>query len=117
MGTPTAFFLAYTVCFALMHPIGIAIGLGVSQLSMNDAGYEGLNSTLQGDSQLSGVIQSNMVPKYSVIHLLVEDVSCVLLWGHARRLGPKQNTPNICHRQMNNSVCRCLARYGYFKRQ
>ena len=62
MGTPTAFFLAYTVCFALMHPIGIAIGLGVSQLSMNDAGYEGLNSTLQGDSQLSGVIQSNMVP-------------------------------------------------------
>ena len=64
MGTPTAFFLAYTVCFALMHPIGIAIGLGVSQLSMNDAGYEGLNSTLQGDPQLSGVIQSNMVPKY-----------------------------------------------------
>ena len=43
-----------------MHPIGIAIGLGVSQLSMNDAGYEGLNSTLQGDSQLHVVIQYNI---------------------------------------------------------
>ena len=32
------------------------------------------------------------------------EVLCVLLWGHARWLSPKQNTPNIYHKQMNNGA-------------
>ena len=43
-------------------------------------------------------------PMYTVIHLLVVDVSCVLVWDQARWLGPKQNTRNIYHKQMNNGV-------------
>ena len=41
---------------------------------------------------------------YTVIHLLVVDVSCVLVWDHAHSLGPKQNTRNIYHKQTNNGV-------------
>ena len=41
---------------------------------------------------------------YTVIHLLVVDVSCVLVWDYAHSLGPKQNTRNIYHKQMNNGV-------------
>ena len=41
---------------------------------------------------------------YTVIHLLVVDVSCVLVRDHAHWLGPKQNTRNIYHKQMNNDV-------------
>ena len=41
---------------------------------------------------------------YTVIHLLVVDDSCVLVWDHAHWLGAKQNTRNIYHKQMNNSV-------------
>ena len=43
---------------------------------------------------------------YSVIHLLVVDVSCVLFLDHARWLGPKQNTQNIYQKRMNNRVSR-----------
>ena len=41
---------------------------------------------------------------YTVIHLLVVDVRCVLFLDHAHWLGPKQNTRNIYHKQMNNGV-------------
>ena len=35
------------------------------------------------------------LPAYSVIHLPVVDVWCVLFWDHAYRLGPRQTTQNI----------------------
>ena len=41
---------------------------------------------------------------YSVIHVFVVDVSCGFLWDYACWLGPKQNTRNIYHKQMNNRV-------------
>ena len=53
MGTPIPFFLAYTIVFAVMTPVGMAFGLGVSQLAMSDVGYEAAVATLQGNSQFS----------------------------------------------------------------
>ena len=41
---------------------------------------------------------------YSVIHLLVVDVSCVLFLTQSACMVPKQNTRNIYHKQMNNRV-------------
>ena len=54
-----------------------------------------------------GELMTNLLMRwaYSVIHLLVVDVSCVLFWDHAHWLGPKQNARNIYHKQMNNGVC------------
>ena len=49
MGTPLIFFLAYTITFAVMTPVGMAFGLGVSQLAMSDVGYEAAVATLQGE--------------------------------------------------------------------
>ena len=41
---------------------------------------------------------------YSVIHLLVVDVSFVLFGTQSACMVPKQNTRNIYHKQMNNGV-------------
>ena len=43
-------------------------------------------------------------PIYSVIHLPVVDVMCVLFWTQSVCMVPKQNTRNIYHKQMNNGV-------------
>ena len=43
---------------------------------------------------------------YTVIHLLVVDVACVLFWTQSVCMVPKQNTRNIYHKQMNNGVDR-----------
>ena len=42
--------------------------------------------------------------KYTVIHLLVVDVACVLFWAQSVCMVPNQNTRNIYHKQMNNGV-------------
>ena len=44
-------------------------------------------------------------PIYSVIHLPVVDVMCVLFWTQSVCMVPKQNTHNIYHKQMNTGVC------------
>ena len=41
---------------------------------------------------------------YTVIHLLVVDVACVLFWTQSVCMVPHQNTRNIYHKQMNNGV-------------
>ena len=41
---------------------------------------------------------------YTVIHLLVVDVACVLFWTQSVCMVPNQNTQNIYHKQMNNGV-------------
>ena len=41
---------------------------------------------------------------YTVIHLLVVDVACVLFWTQSVCMVPNQNTRNIYHKQMNNGV-------------
>ena len=41
---------------------------------------------------------------YTVIHLLVVEVSCVLFWTHSVCMVSKQNARNIYHKQMNNGV-------------
>ena len=41
---------------------------------------------------------------YTVIHLLVVDVACVLFWAQSVCMAPNQNTQNIYHKQMNNGV-------------
>ena len=43
---------------------------------------------------------------YTVIHLLVVDVACVLFWTQSVCMVPNQNTRNIYHKQMNNGVQR-----------
>ena len=43
-------------------------------------------------------------PAYTVIHLLVVDVACVLFWTQSVCMVPHQNTRNIYHKQMNNGV-------------
>jgi len=44
--------------------------------------------------------------EYTVIHLLVVDVACVLFWTQSVCMVPHQNTRNIYHKQMNNGVPR-----------
>ena len=42
---------------------------------------------------------------YTVIHLLVVDVACVLFWTQSVQcMVPHQNTRKIYHKQMNNGV-------------
>ena len=41
---------------------------------------------------------------YTVIHLLVVDVWCVLFWTQSACMAPQQNTRNLYHKQMNNGV-------------
>ena len=43
-------------------------------------------------------------PIYSVIHLLVVDVLCVLFWTQSVCMVPNQNTQNIYHERMKNGV-------------
>ena len=45
-------------------------------------------------------------PIYSVIHLPVVDVMCVLFWTQSVSMVKKQNTRNIYHKRMKDSV-RC----------
>ena len=45
---------------------------------------------------------------YTVIHLLVVDVACVLFWTQSVCMVPNQNTRNIYHKQMNNGVFSAL---------
>jgi len=49
VGTPLAFFLVYILTFALMTPLGIGIGLAVSELASdeNHKGYVAASGTLQ----------------------------------------------------------------------
>ena len=51
VGTPLAFFLVYTLTFALMTPLGIGIGLAVTELAADadHKGYVAATGTLQGD--------------------------------------------------------------------
>ena len=51
VGTPLAFFLVYTLTFALMTPLGIGIGLAVTELAADSdhKGYVAATGTLQGD--------------------------------------------------------------------
>ena len=48
---------------------------------------------------------------YSVIHLLVVDILCVLFLTQSACMAPKQNTRNIYHKQMNNGVCLPTSRH------
>ena len=47
---------------------------------------------------------------YTVFHLLVVEVSCVLFLDHARWLSPKQNTRNFYHKRMKDGVVKNVAR-------
>ena len=47
---------------------------------------------------------TRLVEPYTVIHLLVVDVACVLFWTQSVCMVPNQNTRNIYHKQMNNGV-------------
>ena len=51
---------------------------------------------------LTIVRNSGNIHDYSVIHLLVVDVLCVLFWTQSACVATKQNTRNIYHKQMNN---------------
>ena len=50
-GTPLPFFLTYIITFAVMTPIGIGIGLAVTELAADSdhIGYVAATGTLQGD--------------------------------------------------------------------
>ena len=49
VGTPLAFFLTYIVVFAVMTPVGIGIGLAVTQLAEgNRTEYAAVTGTMQG---------------------------------------------------------------------
>ena len=52
----------------------------------------------------SCLIWENGGNKYTVIHLLVVDVVCVLFWTQSACMVLNQNTRNIYHKQMNNGV-------------
>ena len=51
VGTPLAFFLTYIIVFAVMTPVGIGIGLAVSELAVdsNRIGYAAATGTMQGN--------------------------------------------------------------------
>ena len=49
--------------------------------------------------------------RYPVIHLLVVDVLCLWFWTQSACIVPKQNTRNIYHKQMNNSVDSMMTHY------
>ena len=50
VGTPLPFFLTYVVTFAVMTPLGIGIGLAVTELAADSdhLGYVAATGTLQG---------------------------------------------------------------------
>ena len=52
VGTPMAFFLTYIIVFAIMTPIGIGIGLAVTELAADSdhIGYAAATGTLQGNT-------------------------------------------------------------------
>ena len=59
----------------------------------------------------------NSTNLYTVIHLLVVDVACVLFLTQSACMVPNQNTQNIYHKQMNNGVVgkvnkKCQMSYG-----
>ena len=51
---PLAFFLTYIITFAVMTPLGIGIGLAVTELAADSdhIGYVAATGTLQGDVSL-----------------------------------------------------------------
>ena len=52
----------------------------------------------------SSRLQAAVEVKYTVFHPLVVEVSCVLFLDYARWLGQKQNTRNLYHKRMKDSV-------------
>ena len=62
-----------------------------------------------GRAERNGIWEATLTlrlfpPPYTVIHLLVVDVACVLFLTQSVCMVPNQNTPNIYHKQMNNGV-------------
>ena len=72
---------------------------------------------LTGVTLLIGVGAPKGDLHYTVIHLLVVDVGCVLFWTQSVCIVPHQNTRNIYHKQMNNGVIDLVSRKMLFKHQ
>ena len=53
----------------------------------------------------SCLIWENGGNKYTVIHLFVVDVVCVLFWTQSVSMVLKQNPRNIFHKRMKDGVC------------
>ena len=58
-GTPLAFFLTYIITFAVMTPIGIGIGLAVTELAADSdhIGYVAATGTLQGEDKFISLLK------------------------------------------------------------
>ena len=65
---------------------------------------------LQEESKVNSTISFSLkhytmeVNEYTVFHLLVVDVACVLFWTQSVAMVQKQNTRNIYHKRMKDSV-------------
>ena len=75
-GTPLPFFLTYIITFAVMTPLGIGIGLAVTELAADSdhIGYVAATGTLQGDVIQLSTLQGPLLRTVQVSNRLINKV-------------------------------------------